>query len=111
MVLEQVLGLGLPAFVLAGSGNETDFATQPGAETHEILVGHSKLVAWPALGSKIEVWRILMSDPVQAKRKDKHGEERRSKTRWFRSRIARESRPRRLQDDAAEGPVGDLCFG
>jgi len=52
----------LSAAVLAGGGDKEDFAAGGGVEAAGILVGRAVVVARPALGSKVQVWRAVMGE-------------------------------------------------
>ena len=59
LVLRHVV---LSAAVLAGGGDREGFAAGGGSEAAGVLVGRAIVVARPALGSKIQVWRALMGE-------------------------------------------------
>lgn len=52
----------LSAAVLAGGGDKEGFAAGGGVEAAGILVGRAVVVARPALGSKVKMWREVMGD-------------------------------------------------
>ncbi len=59
LVLRHVV---LSAAVLAGGGDKEGFAAGGGVEAAGILVGRAVVVARPALGSKVKMWREVMGD-------------------------------------------------
>lgn len=59
LVLRHVV---LSAAVLAGGGDKSGFAAGGGVEAAGILVGRAVVVARPALGSKVKMWREVMGD-------------------------------------------------
>jgi len=59
LVLRHVV---LSAAVLAGGGDKEGFAAGGGVEAAGILVGRAVVVARPALGSKVQVWRAVMGE-------------------------------------------------
>ena len=59
LVLRHVV---LSAAVLAGGAGKDGFAARGGSEATRLLVGRAVVVARPALGSKVQVWRAVMGE-------------------------------------------------
>ena len=64
LVLRHVV---LSAAVLAGGGDRDGFAAGGGVEAAGVLVGRAVVVARPALGSKVQVRREVMSEAAMKK--------------------------------------------
>ena len=59
LVLRHVV---LSAAVLAGGGDKEGFTACGDSEATRLLVGRAVVVARPALGSKVQVWRAVMGE-------------------------------------------------
>ncbi len=54
--------VALLAAVLAGGGDKEGFTACGDSEATRLLVGRAVVVARPALGSKVQVWRAVMGE-------------------------------------------------